>query len=199
MCGLCCWEEVAKRRCWPGRALPCGMPTPAGAGGVVGLGGGAGSQQLGITVVQACVSARAGEGEPSCGVQLWAVAGAALVPAPALMCALCCVVLVWFFFLFAHVFFFFPTISPACLPSMPLLHAPVCKLVGWVGASPPSPACASHMFWGEGARFGSTHSGLIYTCVTLSPSSVAGEDELGQHSVAPACSFLGLPRQDQPW
>lgn len=49
----------------------------------------------------------------------------------------CVVFLVCFFFLFSHVFFFFPTIIPACLPSMPLLHAPVCKLVGRVGASPP--------------------------------------------------------------
>ena len=98
---------------------------------------------------------------------------------------------VWFFFLFAHVFFFFPTISPARLPSMPLLHAPVCKLVGRVGASPLSPACAGHVFWGERAQFGSTHSGLIHTSVTLLPSSVAGEDELGQLSVAPACSSPG--------
>ncbi|XP_046785096.1 ATP-binding cassette sub-family A member 2 isoform X6 [Gallus gallus] len=37
----------------------------------------------------------------------------------------CVVFLVCFFFLFSHVFFFFPTIIPACLPSMPLLHAPV--------------------------------------------------------------------------
>lgn len=102
-----------------------------------------------------------------------------------------CGFLVWFFFLFAHVFFFFPTISPARLPSMPLLHAPVCKLVGWVGASPPSPACAGYVFWGERAWFGSTHSGLIHTSVTLLPSSVAGEDELGQRSVAPACSSPG--------
>lgn len=102
-----------------------------------------------------------------------------------------CGFLVLFFFLFAHVFFFFPTVSPACLPSMPLLHAPVCKLLGRVGTSPPSPACAGYIFWGERAWFGSTQSGLIHTSVTLSPSSVAGEDELGQCSMAPACSSPG--------
>jgi len=62
--------------------------------------------------------------------------GAALVPALLLTCTVLCF-LVCFFFLFSHVFFFFPTIIPACLPSMPLLHAPGCKLVGRGGASPP--------------------------------------------------------------
>lgn len=61
------------------------------------------------------------------------------------VCSVLCGFSVWFFFLFAHVFFFFPTISPARLPSMPLLHAPVCKLVGWVGASPlPLPVPATY-------------------------------------------------------
>ncbi|XP_074464493.1 LOW QUALITY PROTEIN: uncharacterized protein LOC141751493 [Larus michahellis] len=152
-----------------------------------------------------CFSAcRRGRAQRRARVWLRAVAGTALVPASALTCALCCVVFLVcfsdliFFFLFAHVFFFFPTISPARPSSMPLLHAPVCKLVGRVGTSPPSPACAGYVFWGERAQFGSTHSGLIHTSVTPSPSSVAGEDELGQHSVAPACSSPGPAQQDQP-
>lgn len=104
--------------------------------------------------------------------------------------------LVWFLFFFAHVFFFFLTISPARLPFMPQLHASVCKLVGRVGASPHSLASAGLVVWGGRAWFRSTHSGLIHASVTPLPSSTAGEDELGQHSVAPACSSLGT---DQPW
>lgn len=116
----------------------------AGAGGAVGRGGGAGSQQLGVTVVQACVSARAGEGEPSCGVQLWAVAGAAPVPAPALMCALCCVVLVWFFFLLTFSFSFPPPPLPACPPCLYCMRQSVSWWGGWV--PPPFPClCQPHV------------------------------------------------------
>lgn len=88
--------------------------------------------------------------------QLWgpAVGGSGCCPGPCpgadVRSVLCGFGLV---FLFAHVFFFFPTTSPACLPSMSLLHAPVCKLVGWVGASPlPLPVPAT--------CFGEKESGL---------------------------------------
>lgn len=97
-----------------------------------------------------------------------------------------------FSFFFAHVFFFFPTISPARLPFMPQLHAPVCKLVGWVGASSHSLTSAGLIVWGgRRAWFRSTHSGLICASVNPLPSSAAGEDELRQHSMAPACSSPG--------
>lgn len=104
----------------------------------------------------------------------------------------------WFGFSFfsAHVFFFFPTISPARLPFMPQLHAPVCKLVGWVSTSPHSFASAGLVVWGGRAWFRSTHSGLIHASVNSLPSCTTGEDELGQHSMAPAGSSLGT---DQPW
>ncbi|XP_054030526.1 ATP-binding cassette sub-family A member 2-like [Dryobates pubescens] len=64
-------------------------------------------------------------------------------------------------------------------PTIPVKE--VCKLMGWVGASPPAPACASCRSGGERAWFGSIHSGLIHTSVTLLLSSRAGEDELGQN------------------
>lgn len=101
-----------------------------------------------------------------------------------------------FSFFFAHVFFFFPTISPARLPFMPQLHAPVCKLVGRVGTSPHSLASAGIVVWGGRAWFRSSHSGLIHASVNPLPSSTAGEDELGQHRMVPAYFSLGT---DQPW
>lgn len=86
-------------------------------------------------------------------------------------------------------FSFPPSPLPACPPCLYCMRQSVSWWGGW--APPPSPACASYVFWGERAWFGSTHSGLIHTSVTLSPSSVTGEDELGQHSVAPARSSRG--------
>lgn len=112
------------------------------------------------------------------------------------MCSLLCGFWFGFLFFFAHVFFFFPTISPVRLPFMPQLHAPVCKLVGRVGASPYSLAGAGLVVRGGRAWFRSTHSGLIHASVSPLPSSMAGEDELGQHNMASACSSLGT---DLPW
>lgn len=111
------------------------------------------------------------------------------------MCSVLCVFWFGFSFFSAHIFFFFPTISPARLPFMPQLHAPVCKLVGRVGTSPHSLVSADLVVWGGRAWFRSTHSGLIHASVNPLPSSTTGEDELGQHSMAPACSSLG---SDQP-
>lgn len=136
-----------------------------------------------------------GEGEPSCQ-QGPAAVGTAWVAALALTCALLCGFWFGFLFFFAHVFFFFPTISPARLPFMPQLHVPVCKLVGRVGTSPHSLASAGLVIWGGRAWFRSTHSGLIHASVSPLPSSTAGEDELGQHNMASACSSLGT---DLPW
>lgn len=111
------------------------------------------------------------------------------------MCSVLCVFWFGFSFFSAHVFFFFPTISPTRLPFMPQLHAPVCKLVGRVGASPHSFASAGLVVWGGRAWFRSTHSALIHASVNPLPSSTTGEDELGQHNMAPACFSLGT---DQP-
>lgn len=119
----------------PGGEL-CGskMPGAGRPGSTAGPGRGAGSQQLCSCMMKPeplfqDMPARESPVEGIDGRCLGSCPGADV---HSVLCFL-----VVFFFLFSHVFFFFPTIIPACLPSMPLLHAPVCKLVGRVGASPP--------------------------------------------------------------
>lgn len=167
---LCGWHGGARGRCWePVVATRCND-----------------GPSLCFSVC------RRGRAQLRARVWLRVVAGTALVPAPVLMCALCRVVFwfdFFFFFLLMFSFSFPPSPLPACPPCLYCMRQSVSWWGGW--APPPSPACASYVFWGERAWFGSTHSGLIHTSVTLSPSSVTGEDELGQHSVAPARSSPG--------
>lgn len=115
--------------------------------------------------------------------------GDALVPALVLMCTLCCVFWLFFSFFSLMFSFSFPPLSlPACPPCLYCMLQSVSWLDGWVPL--PLPCLCQPGVLGRQSLIGISSLWSNQHLCNLSPSSLAGEDELGLLCSGPLCCCL---------